>query len=179
MKESKLIGNPVFSGVSTTESISLSEVKQHLFIDSSNTVFDNDLTRLITEVREWAEGITALSLIEKTVEVIIDYECGFKIPFGPVTSFTSAAKKTGVAEYETETVDEDFEIEAGRFISYTGAWRYKLIYDAGYTSSTIPEGLKLALKNEIAKRFNKRGDDGVANDNNVLLEPYKMLEWTI
>ncbi len=179
MKQSKQVGKPTFSSVSSTESISVAEVKEHLFIDSTNTTFDNDITRLIKQVREWAEEITGISLVSKTVEVIVDYETSFGIPYGPVTTFTSASQKVGIAEYQTETIGEDFETEAGRFISYTGAPRYKLVYVAGYTALTIPYGLKLALLNEIAKRFDKRGDDGEGTDSNNLLEPYKDLEWLV
>ena len=178
MKESKLIGLPVFSSVSATESITVDELKEHLYIEAGNTDFDAILTTLRKEVRQWIEETCCISLVSKTVTVIIDYESSFAIPYGPVTSFTSASRKTGISEYELEILNEDYEVEAGRFISYTGAWRYKLIYVAGYTSSTIPEGLKLAFKNEVARRFDKRGDASIP-DTNELLQPFKNLDWLV
>lgn len=179
MKESKLIGLPVFSGVSTSEPVSLSEIKEHLYIDSGNSDFDTILTTLITECREYIEEITGLSLVTKTVTVIIDYECGFVIPYGPVTTWTSASCKSGINTYDAVTNNEDYEVEAGRFISYTGNNRFKLIYEAGYTSSTIPYGLKLGLLNEIARRFDNRGDGVIIKDTNELVNPYKVLDWVM
>lgn len=177
MIESRIIGKPTFTETGT-ECLTLSDVKAHIYIDSGNTDFDARLTALITEVRQWIEEITATSLIEKTVNVIIDYETSFSIPFPPVTTFTSAARKVDIAGYESETDGEDFEVEAGRFISYTGAWRYRLVYEAGYTSATLPAGLKLAWLNEIARRFEHRGDQSVP-DANDLLQPYIDLAWTV
>jgi len=182
--ENKIVGIPIFSSVSATESVSLSEAKEHLYIESGNTDFDSILTTTIKQVREYLEQITCLSLVSKTVEVIIDYECGFVIPFAPVTTFTSAAVKSGVGTYDLSVLNSDYEVEAGRFISYVGNYRFKLIYVAGYTSTTIPDGLKRAMLNEIAKRFEHRGDGSERKgaeifDTNDLIEPYKMLEWLV
>jgi hypothetical protein len=154
----------------------LSEVKLHLHIDDDNTTFDDDLTRLIKQAREYCEEQTGLSLIERTVTFYVDYYSPFTIPFGPVTSFDSASIKTGINEYEVQTVDDEYEVEAGIFYSYIGNWKWKLIYDAGYTSATIPQGLKLAILNEIAFRFENRGDVVLLNTNE-LLQPYKLIEW--
>jgi len=165
-----------FASESATESVTLTEVKEHLYIDSGNSDFDTILTALIKESRHFIEEITALSLVSKTVTAYFDYSSEFTIPFGPVTSFTSAATKTGINTYETKTVNEDYELIDQKFISYSGNYRMKLIYVAGYTSATIPYGLKLAFLNEIARRFDNRGD-GIVPRTNDLLDSYKMLEW--
>jgi hypothetical protein len=172
----KLI-DKTFSSESATESISIAEVKEHLFIDSSNTTFDNDLTRLIKQVREWVEETTCLSLIGRTVTVYINYFSPFTLPYSPMVTFSTASIKTGIATYEDQVIDDEFEIEVGRFTSYVGGGRWKLIYTAGYTTSTIPYGLKLAVLNEIAKRFEHRGDNVIVDDTNILIQPYKLLEW--
>lgn len=176
MFKSKFISKS-FSSESSTESVSVAEAKAHLYIEVGNSDFDSLLTTLIKEVREYIEEITCLGLISRTVTCYIDYESAFNIPFAPVTSFTSASLKTGINTYEAKTINQDFEVENGLFISYIGGWRFKLIYVAGYTSSTIPVGLKLAFLNEIAKRFEHRGDQVIVSDTNELLMPYKMIEW--
>lgn len=177
MKQSKYI-SAVFSDESATEPVSLTEAKNHLYIDTANTDFDSYLTTLIKQCREYIEQITAVSLISRTVTFLVDYESNFVIPWGPVTSFTAASVKTAAATYDGQTLNEDYELEGGRFYSYTGTpLRYKLIYVAGYTSATIPHGLKLGILNEIARRFEHRGDNIIINDTNALVEPYKMLEW--
>src|SRR5688572_17417862 len=171
MIESRLIGKPTFVETGS-ESLSLSDVKAHLYIESGNSDFNARLTALITEVRQYLEEISGRSLIRKTVTQVVDYETSFSIPYPPLVSFTSASIKTDIGTYEAEVVDEDYEVEGERFISYTGAWRYRLIYEAGYTSATLPPGLKLAWLNEIARRFEHRGDRTIISDTNELLKPY-------
>lgn len=167
-----------FSSESSTESVSLTEAKAHLYIDNGNTDFDTILTDLIKQTRQFIEGITATGLISRTVTLYMDYYDEFNLPWGPVTSFTSAEYKTGIGEYETAIANDEYEVENGRFISYVGEATFKIIYVAGYTSATIPYGLKLAFLNEIARRFDNRGDGGVPETNN-LLDSYKMLDWVM
>lgn len=178
MIQSKII-NKEFSSEGATECVSLAEAKAHLYIDSGNSDFDSLITSLIPQVREYLEQLTALSLIDRTVTLWVDYESTFTIPFGPVTSFTTASVKTGINTYEAQTVNDDYEIEAGRFISYVGNYRFKLVYEAGYVSATIPSGLKLAFLNEIARRFEHRGDNVIIGDTNEIVTPYKLVEWLI
>jgi uncharacterized phiE125 gp8 family phage protein len=177
-KQTQLIGVPVFSAEGATECVTLTEAKTHLYIDTGNTDFDTRLTALITEARQYIEAITGRSLISRTVTVYVSYESEFGLPYGPLVSFTSASAKTDINEYETQILNEDYEVENGRFISYVGNWRFKLVYTAGYSSSTIPGGFKLALLNEIAKRFEHRGDVQVYDTNDLVL-PYKDVEWTV
>ena len=169
----------VFSSEGTTECVTLTEVKTHLYIDTANTDFDTRLTALISEARQYIEQITGRSLISRTVTAYFNYESEFGLPFGPLVSFTSAAAKDDVNSYETQTLNSDYEVEAERFISYVGNWKYKLVYTVGYMPTTIPLGLKLALLNEIAKRFEHRGDEVQVLDTNDLIIPYKDLEWLV
>lgn len=175
-----------FASESGNECVSLTEAKNHLYIDSGNSDFDTILTAIIKQAREYVEEITALSLISRTVTAYFDYSNEFTIPFGPVTTFTSAEIKTGINTWETKTVNEDYELVDQTFISYSGNYRMRLIYVAGYTSTTVPAGLKLGLLNEIALRFEHRGDNplitrngSVLLDTNDLVQPYKMIEWLI
>jgi hypothetical protein len=168
-----------FSGEGSTEVVTLSEIKSHLYIDDGNTDFDTILTALKVQSRQYVEQITGKSLISRTVTFYVEYNSPFNVPFGPLVTFTSAAAKTDVNEYETQVLNSDYEVENGRFISYVGNWQFKLIYTVGYSSSTVPYGLKMALLNEIAKRFEHRGDKTIIQETNHLLEPYIDLEWII
>ena len=178
MIQSKII-NKEFSSEGTTECVSLAEAKAHLYIDSGNSDFDSLITSLIPQVREYLENLTGLSLIDRTVTLWIDYESSFTIPYGPVTTFSSASVKTFINTYDAQVINDDFEVEAGRFISYVGNYRFKLIYEAGYTTATIPAGLKLGFLNEIARRFEHRGDNVIVGDTNEIVTPYKLVEWLI
>lgn len=167
-----------FSSESSTEAVTLAEVKAHLYIDNGNTDFDTILTSLTKQVRRFIEDTTAVGLITRTIILYIDYYDEFNLPWGPVTSFTSAEYKTGIGEYETAIANDEYEVENGRFISYVGEASFKNTYVGGFTSATIPDGLKLAFLNEIARRFDNRGDGGVP-ETNILLDSYKMLDWVM
>ena len=178
MKQSKIISY-VFSGESSTEPVSLTDTKAHLYIDSGNTDFDAYLSttqNLIKLCREYIERITGRSLIDRTVTLYVQYESEFGIPFGPTITLTSAAIWTSAGTYETKTVNSDYEFENGRFISYGGCQRWKLVYTI---VAVVPHGLKMATLNEIAKRFEHRGDEVQVLDTNDLIIPYKDLEWLV
>jgi len=158
MKESKLIAHE-FSSVGATEILDLADIKEHLYIDSGNTSFDTRLTTLNSEVRQYLEDITGRSLIDKVVTILINYDTSFNLPFPPLTTFDSAYTKTGINQYEVRILDNEYEVEMGRFRSYVGGGKWKIIYNVGYTANTLPEGLRLAWLNEIAKRFEHRGEE--------------------
>lgn len=177
MKETKLISKE-FSSEGTTEILDIADVKEHLYIDSGNTDFDSRLGNLITETRQYLEEITGLSLIDRVVTIWVYYESSFGIPFGPVTTFDSANRKTGINTYEVLVNNDDYEIEGNDFKLHVGFGKIKLIYEVGHTDLTLPAGLKLAWLNEIAKRFEHRGDREIS-DTNDLVKPYKDLEWLV
>ena len=181
MKESRIVSKD-FTSVGSVEILDLADIKEHLYIDSGNTSFDSRLNNLNTEVREYLEQITGRSLIDKTVTVLMLYNSSFNLPFPPLVSFDSASLKTNINEYEVLTLNEDYEVEMARFRSFIGDGQFKLIYDVGYTANTLPAGLKLAWLNEIAKRFEHRGEEvellGQTHLND-LVNNNKDLEWVM
>lgn len=168
-----------FASESATEPVTLTQTKAHLYIDTANTDFDAFLSttdNLIKRVRQYIEEITGRALVSKTVTFYVDYESPFPLPFvlpGNTISVTSASVKTAINSYEAKTVNSDYEIDGGKFVSMIGNYRWKLVY--GITA-VVPEGLKMAILNEIARRFDHRGDREVS-DTNQLIEPYKDLYW--
>lgn len=138
--------------------ITLAEAKRHLVV-----TFDDDdsyITELITQCIRSVEKETGTCIQPQTVFVLADIIKEFQLPCGPITSFTSAEIKTGINVYAALTQDTGFEIDSdlqfARFIPYQFG-RMKLTYDAGY-GADIPEDLKLAVLNEIAFRYENRGD---------------------
>lgn len=176
-KMSRLISYS-FASESSTEPVTLTQTKAHLYIDSGNTDFDAYLSttdNLIKRVRQYIEEITGRALVDKTVTIYVDYESPFPLPFVLSNSvvLTSASIKTAINSYEAKTVNSDFEIDGGKFISMIGNYRWKLVY---VITAVVPEGLKMAVLNEIARRFEHRGDREVS-DTNQLIEPFKDLYW--
>jgi hypothetical protein len=132
------------------EPVTLEEVKQHLNI----TFTDNDsfLARLIIRCRAALEKYTGLSLVEKSIELHCDnYEGDFELPYGPVLGDPYITNSEDV-EYDTAT----FSGIKFKKITTPRTGGLRLTYDTGY--DIIPADLRMALLEEIAYRFENRGD---------------------
>jgi Phage gp6-like head-tail connector protein len=195
---------------SPTEPLDLTQVKAHLIITSTDD--DTLLTALITQCRKAVEEYCAISIVAKTVTMTADLCKEWELPYGPVTGIQSVATRTGgegsgPGVYATQ--NSGWTTDGEEFLSFSPAiaggfnpgapftgffqWgpyasphgrgynRYKIVYTAGY--STVPEPLKLAILNEIAYRYEKRGEARDPNDMGICLfarviaDPYKRLLW--
>lgn len=147
----------------TTEPVTLTEAKRHLnllFDTTGSYEFDDDdtyLTDLITQCRETVEQFIGVSLAEKTLRAILKNECGgIEIPFGPVTAIDDLKDSDAV-----EITSGNYTIRGNQFkwIEYPRSCYIEVNYDAGYDTGTIPKALKRAILEEIAFRYNHRGDE--------------------
>lgn len=193
---------------SPTEPVTLTEVKAHLIITSTDD--DTLLTALITQCRKAIEEYCAISIVSKTITMTADLCKEWELPYGPVTGIQSVQTRTGgegsgPGVYATQesgwtTDGEEFltfaPTTAGTFnpgAPFTGhfQWgpyaspygstfmRYKIVYTAGY--STVPQALNLAIMNEIAFRYELRGNemnfDGICFPARAIADPYKRNLW--
>lgn len=157
MKYNDVIEVEVVTDVET-EPVELDEVKRHLnlqFDTEGSAVFDDDdskLLEMITQCRQELEQYTGLSLAPKTLKAIVRNQCGdIEIPAGPVTTLTSIKDVDGVTLTDTVVRGNQF-----KWIEYPKSCYLEVNYDAGY--ETLPAGLKRALLEEIAFRYNNAGD---------------------
>jgi uncharacterized phiE125 gp8 family phage protein len=155
---------------SITEPVTLAEVKAWLIIDTVNTEDDGLLTRLITEVRQAIEKKTKLSLIKRNIVVTVDLVREFKLPHGPIRSIDAVAFRRGTngdgtPDNETLTA-EDYTIDGEdfKFIKSGRCGRHKISFTAGFGideeidyENPVPEDLLLAIRAEIAYRYEHRG----------------------
>lgn len=166
-----------------TEPVTLAEMKKYLRLDGSEDEspgdeFDYDdelIEELITEARIWIEGFTGLHLVEKSLQVVLLNQAGgIEIP-GPVTGDIVIKNKDG------ETIDaEDYVFIGSQFpkLMTTFCDRITLEYTAGYSSETIPRGLKIAIRAYVADHFEYRGDDKPPSANERAAQkarPYRRL----
>jgi Phage gp6-like head-tail connector protein len=195
---------------SPTEPVTLAQVKAQLII--SFTDDDTLLTSLITQARKAIENYCAVSMAYQTITLIADLFNEWELPYGPVNGILGVSTRTGTegsgpGTYATAATgwSEDggnFKtfIPAGGggfnpgapFVGYfqwgpDASWygqnpgnRYRIIYTAGpYT----PDDLKLAVLNEIAYRYENRGNvsdkliTGICEAAQVLAFPYKRNLW--
>lgn len=161
-----------FDNESQTEPVSLDEAKDWLKITFDDA--DDELTGLISEVRQIFEEVLGLSLIPRYVLAELRFQLGdgMELPFGPVDVVTAAFDR------DLNLIEEaNYEISSEVDFKYlrTKYDYIKLGYNAGYSDTTIPlpKGLKNAMLREIAWRYNHRGDE--QGDSNAIhaKEAYK------
>ncbi len=163
-----------------TEPVDLATVKAWLKIDGTDD--DTLLTSLIIACRQAIEAYTCCSLVAKDVvcKVWLDASClndQFELPHGPVRSITTVT--------QGENTITDYSKVDGQFVKVYGlSGLYILSYEVGYT--TVPQALKTALLNEIAYRYQNRGDQAkelmigssyLCEAAVYLCQPYKRMIW--
>lgn len=165
--------------------LTLAEVKEHLKLDPTDSSQDDYLTFLITSVTKYAEKYTKRTFINTKFRTYRDiFNDYIKLRRGDLqsldlfeylvdgtftivsvdlyyvtdeTAFSRIARKSG-EEYPT---DIDNQMQA-----------IKIEFTAGYGTSgdDVPEDLKLALLNHIAKIYENRGDCDCDTSTDVIEE---------
>lgn len=149
-----------------TEPVTLQEVKDYLRLegfqaddDSPGSEFDFDnalLTELISEGRRWVEVYTGLSLVPKQLQVHLLNQAGFIELPGPVTGTIVITKEN------SEVIPADnYRFIGSQFPKLVTTFEplLQLDYNAGYTDTTIPAGLKTAIMAYVAENYEHRGDE--------------------
>lgn len=174
-------------GENSDAPISLDDAKGWLVL-----TFDDDdaiLTTLISQCIGAIEKYCTVAILQKTVSMLADMHLEMELPYGPIVAFTSASIKTAPAVYTPLVLNTDYQIDSdlqfARFIPGK-CGRMKLVYDVGY-GVNIPADLKLAVLNEIAFRYEQRGDStnryaqqnvGISEGAQALANPFIRMAWT-
>lgn len=128
--------------VTGTEPITLAEAKEYLRVFHDTE--DNVITQMITNARKVLEMATGLSLVEQTIELHTVIHDVFTLPYGPVSSVTSAT-------IDDVAVDDDYiDTETG-VIEGTGV--LDAVYEAG------PYECDFAMLELVAFNYWSRGQD--------------------
>lgn len=156
-----------------TEPLTLSEVKDHLKIDFNDS--DTYLTALSIRCRKELEKYLGLSLVVKTITLIIDADGEFQLPYGPVSSITSVHRvggsDDGLPTYDTLSADE-YTLTGNRL--YAGSGRLKIVYSTGATPS---DDIKQQLLMLIANRNEHAGDEKIAPVEDIIGYVNRDMSW--
>lgn len=193
------------------EPVSLADAKSHLRIDFSDD--DSYLMRLITASRKAIENYCHISLVGKTITLTLKAEeelksnyaqpyqvreqfNEFELPYGPVRSVDAVTSidSDGVTVIACDP-NEDYFITGKSFLSIKISNNFTnniLVYEVGYgtgqgtTPGPIPDDLWLAILNELAYRYEMRGEpqniratafteEGVSQAARILANPHRRL----
>jgi uncharacterized phiE125 gp8 family phage protein len=155
--------------------VSLDEVKAWLKIDGTDE--DTLLTSLIASCTAECEAYAGLSFITRTRTVKLTSFNGRDVilPYGPVTALTSI----GYADQDddAQTIDaDDYTLDGSSALAkvrVTESWPYTnrilnnvtVTYVAGYANAAaVPEIIKTAIKQNVAVKYEKRGDTSESSD---------------
>lgn len=154
-----------FDESDAVEVLTLTQLKAHLQITYSDD--DTYLSDLIVACRAAVEQYCFISLVAKTVTLFADLYCERELPYGPVTSLTSASLKTGTNTYDLQVSSEDYEIDgiSGGFQTFKpfAGGRWKLVYMAGYDAAKVPKDLILDLKRICGYCYEHKGDEALTS----------------
>lgn len=177
----------MFDVKTTTEPVTwpvtLTEVKTHLHLTDSDN--DTQLTDIFKQVTKEVEEFCGIAIGTQTKVWTFDF-CGgveYKIPYNPVASITSITRKTEAGTYgETLVVNTDYDLDGQleQTLKIFGGGRCKVTYVTGTAFATCPPSLKLGILNEIAHRYEQRGDEqtfGFSNDALNLIIKHKDFSW--
>jgi hypothetical protein len=165
-----------------TEPVTLAQAKDQLRI--SFTDDDTIVTSLITQARKSLERYCCISMVNKTASVLIDLLREVELPYGPVvdgiTSFTDSDGNTIDPSYY-QVIGVSFKIFRPTYRSFINA---VVVYDVGMDE--VEDDLQLAILQEIAFRYEHRGDDadtrksvnpGVCEAAQILAAPFIRETW--
>jgi uncharacterized phiE125 gp8 family phage protein len=160
----------------------LTEIKAHL--NKTDSDDDTYLINLQKQCRQAIENFCSISIVGKTVTCIVKNGRGnIELPWGPHGSVVTIHDIDGNA------------IAASNYILRGVMWKYlesptsdyiKIVINAGYsaTGAAVPESLKLAILNEIAYRYEHRGDEnqesvtgGICQAARAVAEPHRRMVW--
>lgn len=187
-----------------TEPVTLAEAKSQCIV--THTEDDDYFTNiLIPACRGVLENYCHVSLVEKTITATLriennistrfssgycrpgDQDNVIELPYGPIKEILNITQLSSNGAVSTMTENEDYTLTATLFknIIFNATGTFLLVYKAGY-QTVIPRDLKLAILNEIAFRYEHRGDEGkkyqadqpgVCAASQVLADKYRRIAW--
>lgn len=186
------------------EPVTLAEAKAHCYI--THTEDDEYLSNmLIPACRQIMEDYCHISIVEKTVTATLKIESNvstrfascynetrdqdnlFELPYGPVKSFLSGTMKSSNGALITMEENTDYSLSGSLYKSMVinSGGDFLLVYLTGYKNA-IPYDLKLAILNEIAFRYELRGDKtnryaqqnvGMCEASQAIADKYRRVAW--
>lgn len=180
-----------------TEPVTLADAKDQCRVNFTDD--DTIITSLITQARHFIENYCHVSIVPKVITLTLEmayvprqptvtkYQAyqimkPIELPEGPVSSIQGITNIQATGQIQSLVQDTDYFLTGTLFKSIrfvNPGINIILVYQAGY--ATCPEDLRLAILQEIAYRYDNRGDDdklkGMSSTAIPLADPYRRLFW--
>lgn len=159
------------SSVSTSEPVTVSEVKEFLRIQT--TAEDRLLESLIKVSRRNCENRVKRALVPTSYQLTIDvFENTINLPRPPLSTLSSLVVITytdtggNIATCDSTNYTVDYMSEPGKvYLAYDADWpddvrdvenAIKINYRSGYTTANIPDEIKTWIMMDVGDRFENR-----------------------
>ena len=157
--------SPGTTGLPGVEPVTIAEVKAYCKIDTG-TIDDDILTELIITARQQAEDFTNISIVARSVTVVVkNLNGGIYLPYCPFLSLTSIKDQYG------NDIDPANYILSGTMFPQLikPCWdRMTLVYEAGY--GIPPSKIKTAILQQVFYLYENRGESAVISRSGVVAE---------
>jgi uncharacterized phiE125 gp8 family phage protein len=157
--------------------VTLDEAKLYLKVDGDDD--DGVISQLIAGVRDVAETYLQRSVVVNQVILNTD-KMEIVLPYGPVATITSVQDEDGNDvdySWDGTTLTSDQHM----VISVTAGTSKPLTEVVYESDGVLPEGLKSALLQVLAKFYQHRGDEDLHSKSlmwvNTNLQPYRNFCW--
>lgn len=179
---SNVYDNPL-NDSTATEPVTLDQAKNQCRIDFTDD--DVFVTQLITACRRQIERFCGISIVSKQGSLTMDLIADMEIPYGPVIALTSFIDKDGnvISSGQYSVYGAQFKRIMPLGFKF---YRSVLTYTAGYGTTPVPPDLCLAILQEIAFRYENRGEGqdtrksvnpGICESAQLYAEPFKRFAW--
>lgn len=153
------IGTKLISD-SATEPVSLTEMRNWMRLDPTDTSDDSLIMELISAARQHIENLASLTIVGKVYSTSFEVsgtnhpQWIIKLPYGPLVSVNSVKYQEGINSFSTLVLDSDYEVYDGKLLIYKQG-NYRVEYSTGFGS--IPYDLKNDVMTLTAWMYENRG----------------------
>lgn len=143
-----------------SEPVTLSEMRNWMRLDPTDTTDDTLITELIKSARQHIENLASLTIVGKVYTTSFEVsgtnhpQWIVKLPYGPLISVTSVTYQEGINSFSTLTLNSDYEVYDGRLLLYKQGI-YRVQYSTGFAS--VPYDLKNDVMTLTAWMYENRG----------------------
>lgn len=143
-----------------SEPVSLTEMRNWLRLDPTDTSDDALIGDLISAARQHIENIASITIVNKTYSTSFEVtgvdhkQWIIRLPYGPLVSVTSVKYQEGINSFSDLVADSDYEVYDGKLLLYKQGI-FKVQYVTGFGS--VPYDLKNDIMTLTAWMYENRG----------------------
>jgi uncharacterized phiE125 gp8 family phage protein len=145
---------------SGSEPVTLSEMRNWMRLDPTDTSDDALIGSLISAARQHIENLASITIVNKTYSTSFEVsgvnhkQWIIRLPYGPLVSVTTVKYQDGINSFTDLTLNSDYEVYDNKLLLYRQGI-FKVQYVTGFGS--VPFDLKNDIMTLVAWMYENRG----------------------